>query len=271
MGGKTTMALYHVTQVQKQGRLVAFIDAEHSLNIELASKYGVDIENLVLNQPQTGEEGLDIVEALARTGLFGCIVVDSVSALVPEAEAEAEMSQQSMGLHARLMSKALRKITPVASENNCTVIFINQVREKIGSYGNPEITTGGRGLPFYASMRVEVRPNGGTASQIKDSANNIIGHEMKCKIVKNKISTPYKEAIIKLIYGKGIERSSEIITIAMASGLIVQGGAWFTYGEEGDEYHFKIQGKERMEEHLRNNPEVMQEIEEIIMAEYNEG
>jgi recombination protein RecA len=264
-GGKTTMSLYHAAEVQKTGRLVGFVDAEHSLNLELARQYGVNIEELVLNQPQTGEEGLDVAEALARTGLFGLIIVDSVSALVPEAEAEAEMSQQSMGLHARLMSKALRKLTPVMAENNCTIIFINQIREKINSYGNPETTTGGRGLPFYASMRIEIRQNGGTSGLIKDKAGNIIGHQIKCKIVKNKIAVPYKEAIISLIYGVGLERASEIVTIALASGLIKQGGAWFTYKEEGQLNAFKVQGRENMESYLTEHPEIMAEIEEEVM------
>lgn len=265
--GKSTIAQYHVAEVQKTGRMAAYIDAEHSLNLELARQYGVDIDNLYLNQPQTGEEGIDVAEALARTGHFGVIVVDSVTALIPEAEAEADMGQQSMGLHARLMSKALRKLTPVVSENNCTIIFINQIREKIGAYGNPEITTGGRGLPFYASMRVEVRQNGGVSGQIKDSSGQQIGHELRCRVVKNKIAVPYKEAVMKLIYGVGIERTSEIITIAIASGLVTQAGSWFGYKTEGEPNFFRAQGRDKVEAYLMEHPETMQELEETIMRE----
>lgn len=267
--GKTTIALYHAIQVQRAGRKVAFVDAEHSLDLRLAQAYGLDIDDLFLCQPDTGEEGLDVAEALARTGYFGLIIVDSVSALVPEAEAEAEMAQQSMGLHARMMSKALRKITPVASVNNCTIILVNQIREKIGAYGNPETTTGGRGIPFYASIRVEVRQNGGTSGQIKDATGSQIGHELKCRVVKNKIALPYKEAIMRLIYGVGIDRASEIITIAIASGLISQAGAWFTYSQEGDPNYFKLQGRDRTEQYLHEHPEVMELIEEIIIEGMN--
>lgn len=265
MSGKTSVALYHIAQVQKTGRNAAYIDVEHSLNPVLAGAYGVDIENLIINQPQTGEEALDVTEALARTGLFGVIVVDSVSALVPESEAEADMAQQTIGLQARLMSKAMRKLTPAASEGECTIIFINQIREKIGGYGNPETTSGGRALPFYSSVRIEVRQNGGVAGLIKDPSGNVIGHQVKCKVVKNKTAVPYKEAIIDLYYGVGFNRMSEILTIALAADVVHQGGAWFTYGEDGAPNAFKVQGRANVELYMRENPIVAQDIENIVL------
>lgn len=264
--GKTSIALFHTSQVQKTGRLAAFIDMEQALDPDLAVSYGVNVDDLYVSQPSTGEEALEVAESLARTGDFGIIVIDSVSSLLPEAEAEAEMAQQSIGLQARLMSKAMRKLAPVAAENNCTIVFINQIREKVGvMYGNPETTSGGRALAFYSSVRIEVRQDGGASGQIKDRSGNVIGHKVKCKIVKNKTATPYKEAVFSLMYGQGIDRIEEVSSVAVIAGMIRQGGAWYTYGTEGDPGYFKIQGKESLDQYLRDHPDLCEELARRIM------
>ncbi len=263
--GKTTLALLHIAEVQKSGRLAAFVDVEHALDPNLAQEYGVNIDDLIINQPSTGEEALEVAESLARTGEFGVIVIDSVSALLPSAESEAEMEQNSIGLQARLMSKALRKMTPVTSEGNCTIIFINQIREKVGVlYGNPEVTSGGRALAFYASIRIAVSQNGGNSGQIKDTAGVIIGHQIKCRIVKNKIATPYKEAIFNLQYGIGVDRQAEVADVAITAGIIKQGGAWFTYGEEGSPDYFKIQGRDNVRAYVKENQEFCNMLEQML-------
>jgi recombination protein RecA len=201
-GGKTTVALFYIAQLQKKypDKYTAFIDAEYALDINLARAYGVDTERMIISQPDNGEEAFNITESLIRSGKFSTVVIDSVSALVPKAEEESEMEQQSIGLQARMMSKALRKLTSVAGQNDCSIVFINQIREKVGAYGNPETTSGGRALRFHASIRVEVRR--GEPIKVKDDT---IGHEVKCKITKNKTATPYKQASFSLFYGKGID------------------------------------------------------------------
>lgn len=262
--GKTSIALFHVAEVQKSGRLAAIIDAEHAFDPQLAKAYGVDIDNLIINQPDTGEEALEVTETLARTGEFGVIVIDSVSSLVPMAEAEAEMSAQSIGLQARLMSKALRKLTPATSEGNCTIIFINQIREKVGvMWGSPETVSGGRALAFYASIRVEVKTSG-NQGLIKNSAGEVIGHQVRCIVKKNKTATPFKEATFNLIYGVGIDKVSEVITVALAANVIKQAGAWFSYKSEGDSNYFRCQGRAALEQYLKDNPNIYTEIEQTL-------
>lgn len=265
MSGKTTLALLAMAQMQKTGSNVAFIDAEHALDPNLCKAYGLNIKDLIINQPSTAEEAMDVVEHLVKSDEVRIITVDSVSSLVPSAEAEADIEKETIGLQARFMSKALRRLVPLCSEHNCTVIFINQLREKIGvMYGNPETTSGGRALKFYSSIRVDIRPNGGVSGQIKDSAGNIIGNTVKCRVVKNKIFRPYGEAIFKLIFGQGIDVANEVLTVALTLGVVKQGGAWFSFGEEGAEHHFKLQGRESVEAHLREHPEVLDYFKSII-------
>lgn len=257
--GKTTVALHMVAEVQKRGGIAGFIDAEHALDPVYARNIGVDIDNLYISQPDNGEQALEITETMVRSGAVDIIIVDSVAALVPKAEIEGDMGDSHVGLHARLMSQALRKLTAVISKSNCVVIFINQLREKVGiMFGNPETTTGGRALKFYASVRLDVR----RVEAIKQ-AGEVIGNHTRIKVVKNKIAPPFKEAEFDIMFGKGISRSGDLVDLAVKEGLIIKSGAWFAY-KEG-----KIgQGRENAKLYLEKNPEIMDEIELKLREKY---
>ncbi|HHW60380.1 MAG TPA: recombinase RecA [Syntrophomonadaceae bacterium] len=251
--GKTTVALHAIAQAQKEGGMAAFIDAEHALDPLYAKKLGVDIDNLLVSQPDSGEQALEIAEALVRSGAIDIIVIDSVAALVPKAELEGEMGDSHVGLQARLMSQALRKLTAHIGKSNAVVIFINQIREKVGIiYGNPETTTGGRALKFYSSVRIEVRKG----EQIKQG-NELIGNRTRAKVVKNKVAPPFKTVEFDLMYGQGISREGDILDIATESDIIQKSGAWYSYGDER-----LGQGRENAKQYLQANPEVCNEIEE---------
>lgn len=253
--GKTTVALHVAAQAQKLGGEVAFIDVEHALDPVYAKALGVDIDNLLVSQPDSGEQALEIAEALVRSGAIDCIVLDSVAAMVTKAEIEGDMGDTHVGLLARLMSQAMRKLTSVISKSNCVAIFINQVREKIGVvYGNPETTPGGRALKFYSSVRIEVRKG----EPIKNGAE-IIGARTKCKVVKNKVAPPFKECEFDMMFGQGIDRVGEVCDLAVDLDIIKKSGAWFSYNGQ------KIgQGRENAKEYLRSNPDIMKEIEEKV-------
>jgi recombination protein RecA len=253
--GKTTLTLHAVAQVQRDGGTAAFVDAEHALDPVYARRIGVDIDNLLVSQPDTGEQALEITETLVRSGAVDIIIVDSVAALTPRAEIEGEMGDAHMGLQARLMSQALRKLTGAISRANCTVILTNQLREKIGvMFGNPETTTGGKALKFYASIRLEVRRTG----QIKDG-DNVTGSQTKVKVVKNKIAPPFRTAEFDIMYNEGISQSGSTLDVATEMGLIQKSGSWFSYGEE------KIaQGRESAKNWLKENPKVMEELNKKI-------
>ena len=253
--GKTTVALHVAAQAQKLGGEVAFIDVEHALDPVYAKALGVDIDNLLVSQPDSGEHALEIAEALVRSGAIDCIVLDSVAAMVTKAEIEGDMGDTHVGLLARLMSQAMRKLTSVISKSNCVAIFINQVREKIGVvYGNPETTPGGRALKFYSSVRIEVRKG----EPIKNGAE-IIGARTKCKVVKNKVAPPFKECEFDMMFGQGIDRVGEVCDLAVDLDIIKKSGAWFSYNGQ------KIgQGRENAKEYLRSNPDIMKEIEEKV-------
>lgn len=253
--GKTTVALHVAAQAQKLGGEVAFIDVEHALDPVYAKALGVDIDNLLVSQPDSGEQALEIAEALVRSGAIDCIVLDSVAAMVTKAEIEGDMGDTHVGLLARLMSQAMRKLTSVISKSNCVAIFINQVREKIGVvYGNPETTPGGRALKFYSSVRIEVRKG----EPIKNGAE-IIGARTKCKVVKNKVAPPFKECEFDMMFGQGIDRVGEVCDLAVDLDIIKKSGAWFSYNGQ------KIgQGRENAKEYLRANPDIMKEIEEKV-------
>ncbi len=250
--GKTTLALHAIAQAQKSGGIAAFIDAEHAFDRFYAGKLGVDIENLLVSQPDCGEQALEIADALIRSGSIDIIVIDSVAALTPKSEIEGEMGDNKVGLQARLMSQALRKLTANISKTGCCCIFINQLREKIGIlFGNPETTTGGNALKFYSSIRLDIR----RMSQIKDG-DTVIGNHVKVKVVKNKVAPPFKTASVEIIYGKGISKVGEIVDLAVERDIIHKSGAWFSYNEQ------KIaQGRENTKQFLLDNPEVMAEIE----------
>lgn len=249
--GKTTLTLHAIAEIQKTGGTAAFIDAEHALDPAYAKRIGVDVENLLLSQPDNGEQALEIVETLVRSNAVDLIVVDSVAALVPRAEIEGEMGDSHMGLQARLMSQALRKLTGIISRSNATVIFINQIRMKIGvMFGNPETTTGGNALKFYASVRMDIRRIG----QIKQG-DEVIGNRTRVKVVKNKIAPPFREAEFDIMYNQGISASGDILDLATARDIVEKSGAWFAYGGE------KIgQGREAAKQYLASNPKVMAEI-----------
>ena len=257
--GKTTVALHCIAQAQKAGGIAAFVDAEHALDPVYAKKLGVDLDNLYVSQPDTGEQALDITDALVRSGAVDLIVIDSVAALTPKAEIEGDMGDTYVGLQARLMSQALRKLTGIINKSHTCVIFINQLREKVGvMFGNPETTPGGRALKFYASVRIDVRK----ADALKDS-DGIMGNKTKAKVVKNKLAPPFKTAEFDILYGEGISQEGCIIDLGTACGVIGKNGAWFSY--EGERI---AQGRERMREWLRANPDRCKEIEEKIRAAY---
>ena len=255
--GKTTVALHMIAEVQKRNGIAGFIDAEHALDPVYAKNIGVDIDNLYISQPDNGEQALEIAETMVRSGAVDIIVIDSVAALVPKAEIEGEMGDSHVGLHARLMSQALRKLTGVVSRTNCIVIFINQLREKVGvMFGNPETTTGGRALKFYASVRMDVRK-----IDIIKNAGEIIGNRTRIKVVKNKIAPPFKEAEFDIMYGKGISREGDVLDLAANENIIVKSGAWFAYN--GDKIG---QGRENAKLCLLQNPAAMAEIEAKVRA-----
>ena len=250
--GKTTVALHIIAEVQKAGGEAAFIDAEHALDPVYAKALGVDIANLLVSQPDCGEDALSITESLARSGAIDVIVVDSVAALVPKTEIDGDMGQSSVGVQARLMSQAMRKLTAVISKSNCIVVFINQLREKVGViYGNPETTTGGRALKFYASVRIDIRKT----EQLKNGTD-IIGNRVKCKIVKNKVAPPFRVAEFDILYGKGISRTGEILDFAIMLDVIKKSGSWFSY--EGNRL---AQGKDNVKRLFEDNPEFAAEVE----------
>ena len=253
--GKTTVALHVVAEVQKMGGIAGFIDAEHALDPTYAAHIGVDIDNLYISQPDNGEQALEITEAMVRSGAVDVIIVDSVAALVPKAEIDGEMGDSHVGLHARLMSQALRKLTGIISKSNCVVIFINQLREKVGvMFGNPETTTGGRALKFYASVRLDVR-----RIETLKVGGEVVGNRTRVKVVKNKVAPPFKEAEFDIMFGKGISKEGDILDLAVLHDIINKAGAWYSYNGE------KIgQGRENTKLYLANNPEVMEEIEQQV-------
>lgn len=253
--GKTTVALHVVAEVQKMGGIAGFIDAEHALDPTYAAHIGVDIDNLYISQPDNGEQALEITETMVRSGAVDVIIVDSVAALVPKAEIDGEMGDSHVGLHARLMSQALRKLTGIISKSNCVVIFINQLREKVGvMFGNPETTTGGRALKFYASIRLDVR-----RIETLKVGGEVVGNRTRVKVVKNKVAPPFKEAEFDIMFGKGISKEGDILDLAVLHDIINKAGAWYSYNGE------KIgQGRENTKLYLANNPEVMEEIEQQV-------
>lgn len=258
-GGKTTVALHMVAEVQKRGGIAGFIDAEHALDPVYAKKIGVDIDNLYISQPDTGEQALEITETMVRSGAVDIVIVDSVAALVPKAEIEGEMGDSHVGLQARLMSQALRKLTAIIGKTNCTVIFINQLREKVGvMFGNPETTTGGRALKYYSSIRLEVR----RGEQIKKDGE-AIGNRTKIKVVKNKVAPPFRTAEVDIIYGEGISREGDILDLAVAENIVNKSGAWYAYN--GDKIG---QGRENAKLFLKEHPDLMEEVEQKVREKY---
>ena len=258
--GKTTFALHAIAEAQKAGGRAAFIDAEHSLDPQYASKLGVNINDLLLSQPDNGEQALEICEALVRSGAISIIVIDSVAALVPQAEIEGEMGDSHVGLQARLMSQALRKLSGVISKTNTIAIFINQLREKVGvMFGNPETTPGGRALKFYSSVRLEIR----RSEQIKDGTD-VIGNKTSIKVVKNKMAPPFKSCVVDIMYGEGVSREGELIDLASEAKIIEKTGAWYSYNGE------KLgQGKENVKALLKNNPAMTDEIDQLVREHFD--
>ena len=255
--GKTTLTLHAIAECQKSGGIAAFIDAEHAFDRFYAEKLGVDISELIISQPDHGEQALEIADNLIRSGAIDIIVIDSVAALTPKSEIEGEMGDSKMGLHARLMSQALRKLTGSIARTNCTVFFINQLREKIGvMFGNPETTTGGNALKFYASVRLDIR----RSTQIKSTESEVLGNRTRVKVVKNKVAPPFKMAEFDILYGTGISKIGEIIDICVDNEVIKKSGSWFSYGET------KLgQGKEAVKKLLEDNPELLEELEQKIV------
>lgn len=260
--GKTTVALHMVAEVQKRGGIAGFIDAEHALDPVYAKAIGVDIDNLYISQPDNGEQALEITETMVRSGAVDIVIVDSVAALVPKAEIDGEMGDAHVGLQARLMSQALRKLTAVISKSNCVVIFINQLREKVGvMFGSPETTTGGRALKFYSSVRMDIR----RIESLKMNGE-VVGNRTRVKVVKNKIAPPFKEAEFDIMFGKGISREGDILDLAANVDIIVKSGAWYSYNGA------KIgQGRENAKTYLRDNPEIMEEVAAKVRAHYGLG
>lgn len=256
--GKTTLTLHAIAEAQKAGGIAAFIDAEHAFDRFYAEKLGVDIDNLIISQPDHGEQALEIADNLVRSGAVDIIVIDSVAALTPKSEIEGEMGDSKMGLHARLMSQALRKLTGSISKTNCTMIFINQLREKIGvMFGNPETTTGGNALKFYASVRLDIR----RSTQIKDTDGNVLGNKTRVKVVKNKVAPPFKTAEFDIMFGQGISKIGEIIDVAVEQELIKKSGSWFSYGDT------KLgQGRDAVKTLLEDNPDLLDELKNKIKA-----
>ena len=254
--GKTTLTLHAIAEAQKNGGIAAFIDAEHAFDRYYAENLGIDIENLIISQPDNGEQALEITDNLIRSGAIDIIVVDSVAALTPKSEIEGEMGDSKMGLHARLMSQALRKLTASISKTNCTVIFINQLREKIGvMFGNPETTTGGNALKFYCSVRLDIR----RSTQIKNADGDVLGNKTRVKVVKNKVAPPFKLVEFDIVYGKGISKVGEIIDLGVNYEIIKKSGSWFSYDDT------KLgQGREAVKTLLLDNPELMEELEQKI-------
>ena len=258
-GGKTTVALHMVAEVQKRGGIAGFIDAEHALDPVYAKKIGVDIDNLYISQPDTGEQALEITETMVRSGAVDIVIVDSVAALVPKAEIEGEMGDSHVGLQARLMSQALRKLTAIIGKTNCTVIFINQLREKVGvMFGNPETTTGGRALKYYSSIRLEVR-----RGELIKKDGEAIGNRTKIKVVKNKVAPPFRTAEVDIIYGEGISREGDILDLAVAENIVNKSGAWYAYN--GDKIG---QGRENAKLFLKEHPDLMEEVEQKVREKY---
>lgn len=259
--GKTTLTLHAIAEAQKAGGIAAFIDAEHAFDRFYAEKLGVDIDNLIISQPDNGEQALEIADNLIRSGAIDIVVVDSVAALTPKSEIEGEMGDSKMGLHARLMSQALRKLTASISKTNCTVIFINQLREKIGvMFGNPETTTGGNALKFYASVRLDIR----RSTQIKDSSGSVLGNKTRVKVVKNKVAPPFKTAEFDIMYGEGVSKVGEVLDIAVEHEVVKKSGSWFSYDDT------KLgQGRDAVKAIIKDNPELMDELEEKIKTALN--
>ena len=259
--GKTTLTLHAIAEAQKAGGIAAFIDAEHAFDRNYAEKLGVDIENLIISQPDNGEQALEIADNLIRSGAIDIVVIDSVAALTPKSEIEGEMGDSKMGLHARLMSQALRKLTGTISKTHCTVFFINQLREKIGvMFGNPETTTGGNALKFYASVRLDIR----RSTQIKDG-ENVIGNRTKVKVVKNKVAPPFKTAEFDIMYGEGVSKTGEILDLAVEFEIVKKAGSWFSYGDT------KLgQGRDAVKALIKDNPELADELEAKIKAKIKE-
>ena len=257
--GKTTVALHCVAEVQKEGGTAAFVDAEHALDPVYASKLGVNLDDLYISQPDSGEQALEITETLIRSGAIDIIVIDSVAALTPQAELDGDMGDSHVGMQARLMSQALRKITAASSKSKCTIIFINQLREKVGvMYGNPETTTGGKALKFYASVRIEIRK----ADTLKDGSD-IVGNHVKAKVVKNKVAPPFKVAEFDIMYGTGISNMGCVLDLAVENGFVQKSGSWFSYNDE------KIgQGRDKAMEFLKSNPEIFKELDAKIREKY---
>ena len=257
--GKTTVALHMVAEVQKRGGIAGFIDAEHALDPAYAKNIGVDIENLYISQPDNGEQALEITETMVRSGAVDIIIVDSVAALVPKAEIDGDMGDSHVGLQARLMSQALRKLTAAISKSNCIVIFINQLREKVGvMFGNPETTTGGRALKFYSSIRLDVR-----RIEALKQGGEMVGNRTRIKVVKNKVAPPFREAEFDIMFGKGISKEGDVLDLAASVGIVQKSGAWFAYG--GDKIG---QGRENAKAYLRKHPEIMDEIEHKVRVAY---
>ena len=256
--GKTTLTLHAIAETQKAGGIAAFIDAEHAFDRFYAQDLGVDIDNLIISQPDNGEQALEIADNLVRSGAIDMVVIDSVAALTPKSEIEGEMGDSKIGLHARLMSQALRKLTGSISKTNCTMIFINQLREKIGvMFGNPETTTGGNALKFYASVRLDIR----RSTQIKDSDGNVLGNKTRVKVVKNKVAPPFRLAEFDIMYGQGVSKVGEILDVAVEHEIVKKSGSWFSYEDT------KLgQGRDAVKQMIKDNPELMDELEEKIKA-----
>jgi recombination protein RecA len=260
--GKTTLTMHAIAESQKAGGIAAFIDAEHAFDAVYAKKLGIDVENLIISQPDNGEQALEIADNLIRSGAIDIVVIDSVAALTPKAEIEGEMGDSKMGLHARLMSQALRKLTATISRTKCTVIFINQLREKIGVvFGNPETTTGGNALKFYASVRIDIRRSGSPIKVGEDA----VGNRVKVKIVKNKVAPPFKNTEFDIMYGEGISKVGEILDLGVEFDIVKKSGSWFSYGDT------KLgQGRDAVKELLKDNPELLEELAEKIKVAIKE-